>query len=129
MRPIAPSGDGTTFYLDRKEYQSMFTRVVTITTKTGKARELSRTINDKVLPLLKSQQGFVDEIVLVSEQNPERMLAVSFWREKDDAERYNREGFPAVNEIIRNLIEGAPKVETFDLEQSTVHKVAAGRAA
>lgn len=107
----------------------MFTRVVTITTKTGKARELSRTINDKVLPVLKSQPGFVDEIVLVSEQNPERMLALSFWREKDDAERYNREGFPAVSEIIRNLIEGSPKVETFDLEQSTVHKVAAGRAA
>jgi heme-degrading monooxygenase HmoA len=107
----------------------MFTRVVTITTKTGKARELSRTINDKVLPLLKNQPGFVDEITLISEQNPDRFLALSFWRAKEDADRYNREGFPAVNEMIRSLIEGAPKVETFDLESSTVHKIAAGRAA
>lgn len=107
----------------------MFTRVVTITTKTGKARELSRIINDKVLPLLKSQPGFVDEITLISEQNPDRFLALSFWRAKEDAEKYNRDGFPAVNEMIRTLTEGSPKVETFDLEQSTVHKIAAGRAA
>ena len=107
----------------------MFTRVVAITSKTGKARELARTINDRVLSLLKSQPGFVDEIVLISEQNPERLLALSFWRTQEDAERYNREGFPAVNEMIRNQIEGAPKVETFDLEQSTFHKIAAGKAA
>ena len=107
----------------------MFTRVVTITSKTGKARELARTINDKVLSLLKSQPGFVDEIVLISDQNPDRLLALSFWRTKEDAEKYNREGFPAVNEMIRNQIEGAPKVETFDLEQSTFHKIAAGKAA
>jgi heme-degrading monooxygenase HmoA len=107
----------------------MFTRVVTITSKTGKARELTRTINDKVLSLLKSQPGFVDEITLISEQNPDRVLALSFWRTKEDAEKYNREGFPAVNDMIRNQIEGSPKVETFDLEQSTFHKIAAGKAA
>jgi heme-degrading monooxygenase HmoA len=107
----------------------MFTRVVTITSKTGKARELTRTINDKVLSLLKSQPGFVDEITLISEQNPDRVLALSFWRTKEDAEKYNREGFPAVNDMIRNQIEGSPKLETFDLEQSTFHKIAAGKAA
>jgi heme-degrading monooxygenase HmoA len=107
----------------------MFTRVVTITSKTGKARELARTINDRVLSLLKSQPGFVDEIVLISEQNPERLLALSFWKTQEDAERYNREGFPAVNEMIRSQIEAGPKVETFDLEQSTFHKIAAGKAA
>ena len=107
----------------------MFTRVVAITSKTGKARELARTINDRVLSLLKSQPGFVDEIVLISDENPDRLLALSFWRTQEDAERYNREGFPAVNEMIRPLIEGVPKVETFNLEQSTVHKIAAGKAA
>ena len=107
----------------------MFTRVVTITSKTGKARELARTINDKVLSLLRGQPGFVDEIVLISDENPDRFLALSFWRTQEDAEKYNREGFPAVNEMIRTHIEGAPKVETFNLEQSTFHKIAAGKAA
>jgi heme-degrading monooxygenase HmoA len=107
----------------------MFTRIVEMTTKTDKARELSRTINEKVLPLLKSQSGFVDEIILISDQNPDRLLALSFWKKQEDAEKYNREGFPKVTEIIRSLIDGPPKVQTFNVEHSTPHNIAAGRAA
>jgi len=107
----------------------MFTRIVEITTKPGKARELSRTINDKVLAILKTQSGFVDEMILISDQKPDRVLAVSFWKNKEDAEKYNRESFPKVNDLIRQHIEGIPRVETFDLDQSTMHNITAGRAA
>jgi heme-degrading monooxygenase HmoA len=107
----------------------MFTRIVELTTKNGKARELSRTINDKVLSLVRNQKGFVDEIMLVSTQNPDRLLAMSFWESKEDAEKYNRDTFPKVNEIIRGLIEGPPKVQTFDVEDSTAHNIKAGKAA
>jgi len=52
----------------------MFTRVVELTSKSGKAKELSNSINEKVLPILKKQTGFVDEAVLVSTRNP-----LGFW--------------------------------------------------
>ena len=107
----------------------MFTRVVEVTTKAGKARDLTRTVNDKVLPILKNQPGFLDEITLVSDEDQNRILAISFWKSKENADVYNREQFPKVTEIIRNLIEGTPQVRTFEVEQSTVHKIAAGRAA
>lgn len=35
----------------------MFTRTVEVTTKSGKAKELSNTINDKVVPILKNKPG------------------------------------------------------------------------
>lgn len=107
----------------------MFTRVVEITANPGKARDLSRTISDKVLPLLKNQPGFVDEIVLVSDATPERILAMSFWRTKEDAEKYNKEQFPRVNEMIRNLVTSTPQVTTFTVDHSTTHKIASGKAA
>jgi quinol monooxygenase YgiN len=107
----------------------MFTRVVEITAKTGKGKELVRTVNDQVLTILKSQPGFVDEIALVSEDNPDRLLALSFWKSREDAEKYNREGFPRVNDAIRNLTEGAPQVRTFEVVTSTIQKIAAGKAA
>jgi heme-degrading monooxygenase HmoA len=66
---------------------------------------------------------------LLSTDNPDRLLALSFWRTREDAEKYNREGYPKIQEIIRNVLEGEPEVHTFDVEQSTFHKIAAGKAA
>jgi quinol monooxygenase YgiN len=107
----------------------MFARVVEITTKSGKARDVSSTINEKILPLLRNQTGFVDEITLLSSTEPNRILALSFWKSQEDAERYNREQFPRVQELVRNLVESEPRVQTFNVDTSTVHRIGAGKAA
>ena len=107
----------------------MYTRVVELTSKSGKARELSTTINDKVLPILKRQGGFVDETVLVSDTEETRILALSFWNSREDAERYNREQYPTIKEMMRHLLEGDPVIRTFNVETSTTHRITAGKAA
>jgi heme-degrading monooxygenase HmoA len=107
----------------------MFTRIVEVTAKSGKARELSITINDKVLPILKKQAGFVDETVLASDTDPNRVLSLSFWNTREDAERYQEEQYPAIHEMIRQLLETEPVIRTFNVDSSTTHKIAAGKAA
>src|SRR5713101_2651957 len=97
---------------------SMFTRIVEVTTKSGKAKELSHTINDEVLPILKKQAGFVDETLLVSDTEPNRVLAISFWTTKEDAERYHQEQYPAVHEMVRHLLETEPTIRTFNVDTS-----------
>ena len=107
----------------------MFTRIVEVTAKSGKVRELTIIINDKVLPILKKQTGFVDENVLVSDIEPDRVLAQSFWNSREDADRYNREQYPAVHEMIRHLLQTEPAIRTFNVDSSTTHKIAASKAA
>lgn len=107
----------------------MFTRVVELTTKTGKARELCTTIDEKVLPILKKQAGFVDEAVPASDTDTNRVLAISFWNSKDDAERYHREQYPKINEMLSHLLETDPVIRTFEIHTSTTHRVAAVKAA
>ena len=107
----------------------MFTRLVEVTAKSGKAKELANTINEKVLPILKKQAGFVDETVLVSDPEPNHVLALSFWNSKEDAERYHREQYPKVNEMLSEHLETAPVIRTFDVYTSTTHRIAAGKAA
>ena len=107
----------------------MFTRVVEITSKSGKAKELSNTINEKVLPILKKQTGFVDEAVLVSDMEPTRILGLSFWNSKEDAERYHQEQYPKIHEMLKHLLETEPVIQTFDVHTSTAHRIAAGKAA
>jgi hypothetical protein len=105
----------------------MFVRVVEVKTKPGKAREVCSMLHEKVLSTLKAQTGFVDEIVLVSDA--EGILAQSFWKTKEDAERYSHEDYAKVNELIQHLVHSKPKVHAFDVQTSTCHKIVSGKAA
>jgi quinol monooxygenase YgiN len=107
----------------------MFTRIVEITTKPGQNQQLSDTINDKVLSILKKQKGFVDEMVFVSDKEDNRVLALSFWNTKQDAEQYQRTEYSKVQETIRPLLDAEPVIRTFEVHTSTTHKIAAGKAA
>ena len=107
----------------------MFTRLVEIKAQRGKADEVVNLIQDKVLPILRQQNGFVDEIALVSTTQPDRVIGMSFWRTQEDAERYHRENFPKISELLRPHIQGAPEVQNFNLHASTAHKITAGKAA
>lgn len=107
----------------------MYTRIVEITCKSGKARELSNTIEEKVVPILKKQTGFVDETVLVSDAEQNRVLGLSFWNSKEDAERYHREQYPQIHETIKHLLETDPVIRTFDVQSSTTHRISARKAA
>lgn len=105
----------------------MFVRVVEVKTKPGKAKEVCSTLHEKVLSTLKAHTGFVDEIVLVSDV--EGILALSFWKTKEDAERYSHEDFAKVNELIQHLMHSKPKVHAFGVETSTCHKITQGKSA
>jgi heme-degrading monooxygenase HmoA len=105
----------------------MFVRLVEVKTKPGKAKEVCSMLHDKVLSTLKAQPGFMDEIVLVSDA--EGIRALSFWNTKEDSERYNRDDYAKVSELIQHLVHSKPKLHAFDVETSTCHKIAKGRAA
>ena len=107
----------------------MFTRVVELTSKSGKATELSNALNEKAVPILKKQQGFIDEMVLVSNVEPDRLLALSFWKTREDAERYHREQYPKISEMLQPVLKTEPNIRTFDVHTSTGHKIAAGKVA
>jgi heme-degrading monooxygenase HmoA len=107
----------------------MFTRVVAVRTKEGKARQLVKTIQERILPILESQTGFVDEVVLISDTDPDQILALSFWKNQEDAERYTHEQFPRINEVISPLVESAPVSRTFHVDAFFSHKIRAGKEA
>ena len=107
----------------------MYTRVVEITSKSGKARELCNIIEEKVVPILRKQSGFVDETVLVSDTEANQVLGLSVWNSKEDAERYHREQYPQIHESLKHLLEAEPVIRTFDVQSSTTHRITARKAA
>ena len=102
----------------------MFARNVTIRIKPNGVAEFNRTMEKEVLPLLQKQKGFRDELTLVSENGLEA-VGISLWDRREDAEAYNRTIFPEVQKILSKVIDGAPRVQTYEVGSSTFHKVAA----
>ena len=92
--------------------------------KANSVPEFNRLIENEILPLLRKQTGFRDEITFVAPERSE-VLAISFWETKENAEAYNRTGYPEILKIVSKVCEGTPKVETFELANSTFHKLAA----
>jgi heme-degrading monooxygenase HmoA len=107
----------------------MFVRIVDFVSMPGKTKTLSEAIQ-KLPPILRVQPGFVDEIVLESDVEPNRVLTVSFWKTREQAESYHQETYPAVKEVLLASLESDPVVRTFNVaSSSTTRNVAAGRAA
>jgi quinol monooxygenase YgiN len=105
----------------------MHTRIIDITSKEGKSCELCSTIEDKVLPILKKQH-FVDELVMVSENDPNHLIVQSFWKSRDAAERYVREQYESVLKIVLPLLDNLPTIRTFGVHISTAHRVTAAKS-
>lgn len=106
----------------------MHARVVNMRLKPNTAPEFSQAIEREVLPILRRQRGFRDEITFVTPNGTEA-IGISFWDNKDSAEAYERTGYTEVLRTINKLIEGPPQVNTFDVANSTVHNIAARAAA
>jgi len=102
----------------------MYTRHLTMKLKANVAPEFNRVIENEILPLLRKQPGFRDEITFVAPERSE-LIAISFWETKENCETFNNTGYPEVLKIASKFVEGTPKVETFELLTSTLHKLAA----
>lgn len=106
----------------------MFARSVSMHLKAGSVAEFTRTINDEVIPLLRKHKGFLDEIVLAVPGGTEA-VGISLWDRKETAETYNRDTYPEVQKALAKVIEGTPAVKTYEVTNSTFHKITARAAA
>jgi hypothetical protein len=52
------------------------------------------------------------------------VLAISLWESKANAEAYNTNAYQEVLKHFSRMIDGAPKVQTFESVTSTFHNVA-----
>ena len=100
----------------------MFARNVTFHLKSNMFSDYTRTFENDTLPLLRKQKGFKDEITL-SNPNSLDVIAISLWDSKANAEAYNTNGYPEVLRTLGRMIDGTPRVQTFEAVNSTFHNV------
>ena len=102
----------------------MFARTVSLQLKPNSVAEFTATIENDIIPLLRPQPGFQDEIAFVVPGGTEA-VSVSLWDDKEHVEAYQRGTYPAVLKALANVIEGTPQVRIYEVSNSTFHKIVA----
>ena len=105
----------------------MFARTVSLHLKPNSIAEFTQTIETAIIPLLRTQQGFQDELTFVVPGGAEA-VSISLWHHKEHAEAYHRGTYPAVLRALANVVEGTPQVHTYEVSNSTFHKIVARAA-
>jgi hypothetical protein len=92
--------------------------------KPNAAREFTQTFEKDILPILRKQNGFKDEITFVGTDGKD-VLAISLWDRKESADQYGRETYPQVLKGLARVVEGTPEVHAYEVANSTWHKIGA----
>ena len=103
----------------------MFARNVAIHLKTDSLGEFAKLFDSAVLPILRKQTGFQDEIAFSTTPTGMDVIAISLWDTKEHAEAYNATGYPEVLKVLDKVLDGTPKVRVADVISSTLHQTAA----
>jgi len=103
----------------------MFARHVSMQLKPNTRAEFTQTIEKEIIPLLRKQNGFQDEIAFVAEGTGTEVVAISLWDKKEDAEAYQRGSYSEVLKALAKVVDGTPEVRNFEVASSTLQRVPA----
>ena len=106
----------------------MFARQVSVRLKPNTPfAEFTRTFDHDVLPLLRKQKGFQDDLTFVNPDGNE-VTSISVWDQKQSADNYDRSAYAEILTALSKVIEGTPTVRTSEVGTATFAKAAAARS-
>ena len=106
----------------------MFARTVSIHLKPNSSAAFTKQIENETIPTLRKQKGFQGEITFLAPGGAEA-VGISLWDKKENADAYARDSYPEVMKSLNKFVEGTPKVQTYEVANSTFHQIAATVAA
>jgi hypothetical protein len=95
----------------------MFVRNVAIQLKPNTSTEFSKIFDAEVLPLLRKQTGFQNEITYADNGF---LNAVSIWDTKQSADTYEKNSYPQVMSLVEKFVDGTPKIRSGEVLSSTL---------
>ena len=97
-----------------------FARNVCFTVRNGKVDEFNRLMHSDILPLVKKEKGFCQDLTLL---NGNIGMSTSVWDDRTCAETYNTKTYPEVLQKLNPVLEGTPRVDTYDTIITTTPNV------
>jgi hypothetical protein len=87
------------------EASPMFARILEFEIKMEKKPEFLKVVKNEILPILKKQPGFLEMLPFFPEKLEEKkVFNISFWDTKLNAEKYEKEWYPKVHEMLKPFL-------------------------
>lgn len=83
-----------------------------------KTKEFNTFFNSDILPLLKKQEGFREEMLLFREN---KGMGISLWNTRENIEKYNTTVYPEISKKLTPFLTGQPTVEVYELTTGTLN--------
>ena len=106
----------------------MYSRTVTCKIDTSRINEFRAALNDDFLPRIQEQPGFIDNLESLDPATGE-FSCTTLWNSRTDIEAYDNGLFQEIAANLGPLMSEPPTVKTLPVENSSAHRVAAGKAA
>ena len=100
----------------------MIARNVTMHLKPNSTAEFTQTFQKEIIPLLRQQKGFQDQITFIVPGGQDA-VGVSFWDKQENADAHSRGTYPAVVKALGKVLDGTPQVQHFEVLNSTFHNI------
>jgi len=95
----------------------MIARILNFEVRLEKKEEFVKVVKNQVLPILKKQTGFLEILPFFPEKmREEKAITISLWTTKSDAERFEREIYPKVLDILKPFLKTPVEVNYYSLE-------------
>jgi hypothetical protein len=102
----------------------MIARSVSFHLKPGRAADFAKLLDTNVIPMLRKQKGFQNEIAFVTPSGADA-VGISVWDVRENAEAYARNTYFNVLNALKDVLEGTPEVQTYEVCSSTFDKAVA----
>ena len=87
---------------------------------------MARIIRDDAIPrIIQPAPGFLAEIVLQLREEPDHLVAISFWRSQEDADRWEVYGFDKVTALLQHGLAAKPLRRPVNIVVSTDPRIKA----
>jgi hypothetical protein len=90
----------------------MYARKVSLCLKSESVSLFLQTVELEVIPLFRKQKGFLDQLVLLTD-NGEMSYVYTFWESGEDVEKCDRTTLPALNQLLTAVADGAVRIHAF----------------
>lgn len=108
----------------------MFARILRFEVKPEKKEDLVKVLKNQVLPILKKQNGFLEILPFLPEKMKEqKVCTISLWATPSDAERYERDAYVKVHEILKPFLTTPIEVTNYHLEPTLCERFVEALAA